>query len=937
MGSVRIRSIVTLVAVALAAPACAVEDAPPDVSDDAPPAPGDVPSGPDDAPPGSDAPMPAPPDAPGEPPGPAARPANPTCVAAPRPASTARVTLRRAFGSLRASQLVALVQAPQRRAWYAVEQQGLVQRIDNTGRALRVVDLRGRVDASASETGLLGLAFHPRYPTVPRAFLSYTARENGRLVSRVSRMEVDGAGDLRPDTERVLLRVPQPADNHNGGHIAFGPDGYLYIGLGDGGGANDPFGTGQDPNSLLATLLRIDVDRGATYAIPADNPFASGGGRPEIYAWGLRNPWRFSFDVVTGDLWLGDVGQDRREEINVIERGGNYGWSLREGSLCNRAGCDRGDLIDPVLEYGRDAGRSVTGGVVIRDPALPDLDGTYVFGDFVTGTLWGADASGDNDRLEARPLVEGFGIALSSFASGADGEVYALHYGGPADSAVYRLVAEGDPTDRFPQNLSDTGCFEPSNPRRPVAGLVPYEVSAPLWSDAATKRRWVALPDGQTIDVDARGQWTLPVGSVLVKEFSIGGQLLETRLLMRHDDGEWAGYTYVWNASQTDAALAGPPQRIPAPGGDWQVPGRSQCAECHTAVAGRVLGFSAAQLNFVTETDSGRRNQLDALVDMDLFRGDVDAARAVAVMPGLDSGAPLADRARAYLDSNCAHCHQPGGPGRGDIDLRFSTPFSRQGLCDARPATGDLGIPGARILAPGDPGRSVLLRRVDRRGVAQMPPLATEVVDGDATDVIGDWIRSLDGCGGDWRRTVVFVERETTPGEDVFIRGGIDFDLAADRGIDCSADPRRCSVSIAHRIDGLGVGDRLLDWFGPEPDQDPADVGSPLTWTTDVWPPPWGPRRTVERDGFGETPLNRWGPHHWMLDVDMNCDETVDGWFELKAFSTRRGWEPDIAQSGTPRATRNHWARCGRVNRFVWGRSSAEVRDLPGNGVETPQ
>ncbi|MCU0671891.1 MAG: PQQ-dependent sugar dehydrogenase [Myxococcota bacterium] len=853
------------------------------------------------------------------------RPVNTTCVAPPRPTGGARLRLEPVFESVRPSRAVAMIELVPG-TFLLAEQEGRLSRFDRAGGPPRsFADLRDRVDATEYEAGLLGVAPHPDFARNRRLFVSYTARVGGQLTSRVSRFEVTPTLDgLRGGSERVVIEIPQPAANHNGGHIAFGPDGYLYLGLGDGGGANDPFRTSQDPGSLLGKILRLDVDV-EPYAIPADNPFRSvRGARPEIWAYGLRNPWRFSFDAPTGRLFAGDVGQDAFEEIDLIVRGGNYGWSLREGTRCVRAGCDNETLMDPVVQYGRDRGVSVTGGYVYRGTAIPWLSGRYVFGDFASGNVW---ALGDDPRTGTATMelvADGTGVSIVSFAEDARGELYVLGWA-PSQGRIYRLVAGGGPAADLPETLSATGCVDPARPWLPAAGMIPYEVASPLHSDDADKGRWIALPEGSRIAVRDEGSIELPIGTVLVKQFARDEVLLETRLLVRHEDGEWAGYTYVWNEAQTDAVLARAATRIVSAG--WDVPSRSDCMRCHTEAAGRVLGFRLPQL--AREVDGV--DQLENFARIGLFdRREVRAPFALPDPFDADA-APLEDRARSYLDVNCGSCHLPGGPGRGALDLRYDTPFAEQGLCDARPALGDLGLRDARILAPGAPERSVLSQRMRRRGEAQMPPLGTERVHEAGTALVDAWIRSRTTCeGSDRRRTVILFRRETSPGQDIFIRGGLDHGhLARAFGVSCTPENRRCAIPIVSLNTFFGRGDAWLDWYGREPGQAAADFGTPLAWTTNRWPSAWGPRRTVAEHGFGETPLNRVGPHHWMLDVEMDCGRTVDGWFELKAYLRGGGgWEPDVAQSGTPYRSNNHFARCGQLNVFTWGSSAFESRPL---------
>ena len=290
---------------------------------------------------------------------------------------------------------------------YVVEQHGVVHRIDAAapGRTDAFLDIRSRVSRGGNEEGMLGLAFDPGFAANGRFYVYYSAASPRRSV--LSRFETgsNGLGDAA--SESVLLEVRQPYSNHNGGMIAFGPDGMLYVALGDGGSAGDPQRNGQDLGTLLGAILRIDVTQagdGAPYAIPDDNPFVGqSGARGEIWAYGLRNPWRFSFDSETGDLWTGDVGQNALEEVDVVRRGGNYGWNVMEGSRCFRSSsCTADDFEPPVAEYGRDLGCSITGGYVYRGQRLPELRGVYLYADYCSGRIWGLRHDGERVTEQAQ-------------------------------------------------------------------------------------------------------------------------------------------------------------------------------------------------------------------------------------------------------------------------------------------------------------------------------------------------------------------------------------------------------------------------------------------------------------------------------------------------------------------------------------------------------
>ncbi|HFE32643.1 MAG TPA: glucose dehydrogenase [Gammaproteobacteria bacterium] len=349
------------------------------------------------------------------------------------------IALTQVFNNEPLSRPLAFIAGPAN-SGYVVEQAGRILRLLDGQRAAEFADIRRRVDNGPNEAGLLGMAFDPAFATNGRVYLSYTRSEANTFQSVISRfLSRDGGLTLDTDSEQILLTLDQPYSNHNGGQIAFGPDGYLYIGFGDGGSGGDPDGNGQDTDTLLGAMLRIDVSGSSGYTIPADNPFAQGGGRAEIYAWGLRNPWRWSFDRQSGDLWLADVGQNRWEEVNRIQLGGNYGWNIREGAHCSGTSvCDSSGLIDPVAEYPNGSDCSVTGGYVYRGTAIADLNGVYLYGDYCSGKIWGLFPEG-NGGFESRLLLD-TSLRISSFGEDSDGEVYVVHHRG----GIYRIDEKSD-------------------------------------------------------------------------------------------------------------------------------------------------------------------------------------------------------------------------------------------------------------------------------------------------------------------------------------------------------------------------------------------------------------------------------------------------------------------------------------------------------------
>lgn len=357
----------------------------------------------------------------------------------------AKVSLRRVLPETSFRKPVHLAEVPDGSGdLVVVEQEGVIRRFDpGARRGSRVfLDIRSRVATGGWEEGLLSMAFHPAYRKNRRFYVYYSAQAPRRSVVAVFRAPPSGQSAADPSLGRVLLEVAQPYANHNGGQLAFGPDGMLYIGLGDGGDGGDPHGNGQNPRTLLGSILRIDVDRGDAgkrYAIPPDNPFARDreGRRGEIWAYGLRNPWRFSFDSATGKLYAADVGQSSLEEVDRIVKGGNYGWNTMEGTSCFRPpeGCEKEGLIPPISEYRRSIWRSITGGFVYRGQAIPKLRGHYLFADFASGHLWSIPTQGRGLR-KPRLLLK-TGLAVSSFGTSRQGELYLLDHGG---GGIHQIV-----------------------------------------------------------------------------------------------------------------------------------------------------------------------------------------------------------------------------------------------------------------------------------------------------------------------------------------------------------------------------------------------------------------------------------------------------------------------------------------------------------------
>ena len=696
-----------------------------------------------------------------------ARPSNTTCIAPERPTNGTTVQLVNAYPSLPLLNFaVKALQAPgDPSRWFVLEKSGRLRVFDNNPAVSAIqtyLDLALDPDFSiytGSEGGLLGAAFHPDWPAVKELYLSYTISSSG-IKSQITRFIINDDSTLPASyTKQVLLTVNQEQGNHNGGDIAFGWDRLLYIGLGDGGGSGDPNDRSQDTTRLLGGMLRIDVlgvDFVTDVYLPRGDRFAGnkcGAGAntencPEIWAWGFRNPWRWSFDFPSQKLWLGDVGQGTWEEVDIVKSGGNYGWRCREGANnFNLSGCPASGLTDPVHEYQHGSGNvSITGGFVYRGALLPDLVGEYVFADFNSGRIWTLEDDAAGGYL-ARELIDS-SILISAFARGHDGELYAVRYANIG--RLYRLeqAAPGG-SDLIPLSLADTGCADPGDPTQPASGLVQYRPAAPFWSDGAVKSRYVGLPDGADITVQADDDWDLPAGSVVRKDFRVGGVLVETRLLMRHPDGVWAGYTYEWNAAQTAATRVRGGKVRDLGSRNWIYPSEGECMSCHTEAANFALSLETAQLNNeITYDATGiTDNQLEVFNHIGMFA--VDVPEPVSTLPQLadpaDTGATLDARARAYLHTNCSQCHQTGGPTPVSMDLLYSTSLADANICNVVPEAGPVGNADL-IVAPGDAGRSVLVQRMNLRDVNGMPPLGSDIPDADGVALISNWINSLAAC-----------------------------------------------------------------------------------------------------------------------------------------------------------------------------------------------
>lgn len=710
-------------------------------------------------------------------------------VGTPEPPAPYRT--QQVFPKLKFNEPLAMARAPGSNRLLVVERRGKLYTFQNSPtveKADLLLDMGLLPDAGKS-TATYGAAFHPQFQKNGFVFVTYVLddKEPQPKGSRLSRFHVGKEQPWRcdPNSEKIILEWP--SGGHNAGCLAFGKEGYLYLSCGDGSGIADELQTGQDLSDLLASILRIDVDHPEApreYGIPKDNPFvATPGARPEIWAYGLRQVWKFDFDRTTGDLWAGEVGQDLWESVYKIEKGGNYGWSVSEGTHPFRPDRKKGPtpILKPVLEQPHSDFRSVTGGFVYRGSKLKDLIGAYVYGDYDTGKIAALRYDGKNVTLQQELVDTPFRII--TFSEDQAGELYFVDF---MNGTIHELVPapKGEPAAPFPRKLSETGLFASTKDHRPAPGLIPYSVNSELWSDHALKERFLALPGKAQIEFDTveypqpapgapRG-WRFPDGTVVVKTFVMelekgnasSRRRLETRILHFEQlagteevgDQVWRGYTYVWNDDQTDAELL-PAQgadrqltiRDPdAPGGTrkqtWHFPSRAECTLCHTMPAKFVLGVNTLQMNKVHDYGNGfMANQLQVLEQLKVFKEP--PPKAPDELPHLvnyrDESLPLEARARSYLQSNCAHCHMKWGGGNAEFQLLATLPLDELGIVNTRPGQGLFNLDDPKVLVPGSPERSMIYHRITKLGLGRMPHVASNVIDEKSVKMLAEWIRQL--------------------------------------------------------------------------------------------------------------------------------------------------------------------------------------------------
>jgi uncharacterized repeat protein (TIGR03806 family) len=714
-------------------------------------------------------------------------------------ASASGVELVEAFAGVGFDNPVFMLAEPAGDRIWIAEQAGRLlsfEAVENVSETRLVLDLSD-VTQGVGDSGLLSMAFHPRYAEAEAVgegmiFVAYEHRADDTSLSfRVSRFHVDRTtGVADPESELVLIHQSDQNPWHEGASMLFRPsDGFLYVTVGDEGGNACQFGNCQKiDRDLFSGVLRIDVDKiggekshapprqpltGTTagYFIPNDNPFA---GVPdaleEFYAIGLRSPHRMTLDPLKDRIWIADVGQSAREEIDILAPAANFQWNVMEGSIPLTGGPPMpnpviGTWTPPVHDYGRNEGGTIIGGYVYRGLAIPALQGRYVYGDFLNGRIWalGYVESGhgitvtENERLLSTPYY-GREQGLTSFGIDAEGEIYVLTLG--EQVRLRRLVPASPDPGNVPLTLSATGLFTDLATLTTIDSLVPYDVKVALWSDGAAKRRWVSVPTGAFVGYSPDRPWTFPAGTVFVKHFEM--QLdrsgpsslhrLETRVLVVQEDQRIYGVTYKWRSDQSDADLLTTAELeeleiIDEKGATssqrYLYPGPLDCLTCHAERAGSVLGLRARQFEGMP-TPEGAGDALEWFAAAGYFDSEnLERDSVPAFAPLDDELAPVALRARSYLDVNCSHCHGGQDLDRAQWDARITVPLNHQNIVMG-PLLSGSDSEEDRIVVPGDVSHSVMHRRTATTDVdLRMPPLARSVEDESFVDVLEDWIEGM--------------------------------------------------------------------------------------------------------------------------------------------------------------------------------------------------
>ncbi|MCB1100813.1 MAG: PQQ-dependent sugar dehydrogenase, partial [Kiritimatiellae bacterium] len=658
------------------------------------------------------------------------------------------------------------------------------------------MDISGRVLDDGNELGLKGIAFHPDYANNRYVYLSYCHYDGANGRARLSRFQTQAGNPNLGDTgsEQILINQLNNGNVHNVDSIRFGIDGYLYMGIGDQGFVNDqPDGYNNSQKidqDLWSAILRIDVDKQpgnlepnphpgipvdgggkAYYAIPADNPFVGAtqfngsavspaAVRTEFYVVGLRNPWQFSFDALTDELWVADVGNDAREEVSIFQAGDNGGWVYYEGTLPgprpDRVPPPGFEYRKPVWEYdhggGEFQGESITGGFVYRGSQFPDLYGKYLCSDLLSGNIWSIERTSGATNINR---IAGQAWLIQFLSNPANEDVLMLNFLG---GRILKLA--GQTADLpFPETLSETGIFADLADLTPNPGVVGYEPNMAFWSDYAVKSRWFILTNTtDRVTMSREGNWTFPEGMMWVKHFDLlmergnpaTSKRIETRVLVRNASGSY-GVSYRWNDAGTEAVLvpdagvnfslsitnAGQPTVQ-----QWRIPSRAECLVCHTPAAGHALSFNTRQLNAPGAIASVSNNLIHLLeVAGYTSNGLGDPAELPRHIGPDETEYSLEARARSYLSVNVGYCHMgAAGSVPGAWDGRAFVKLFDTGMILGE-AGSNGGNPANKYIVPGDVDHSIIWNRMgESNGFSRMPPLATYELDHTNIALIRDWI-----------------------------------------------------------------------------------------------------------------------------------------------------------------------------------------------------
>ena len=729
---------------------------------------------------------------------------------------------------------IAMEEIPTEAYFYIAGKQGfiwLVSTDENTTEKTVALDISELVITS-EDAGMINFILHPEFSVagsenegvifIYYAFHPTIKDGNNPRMNRLSKFKTfEGSLEIDSDSEFILMQDYDPQGWHMGGGMFFDNEGLLYLTTGDGGEGNDHFNSSQQIDQRLwGGILRIDVDNDATrshpirrqpieywgkpldlpptftqgYMIPNDNPWQSEEGNilEEFYGLGLRSPHRAAFDSEDEKIWIADVGQAKREEIMVMPKGGNGQWPFKEGSVDgprSRPEILIGEEVPPIFDYGRSEGVSIIGGFVYRGERWESyLEGLYLFAEFGTREIWSLNPATSEVVLLANVPATGVGgkASVSSFATNEEGDIFILKLFGQnlEGGVIYKLELDDAPNNTIPSLLSETGAFSDLENMTPAPGIIPYTVNSPLWSDGASKKRWIALANDGThnspeeqINFFENAEWQFPNGTVFIKHFELPTdinnptqtQKVETRFFILDEKGRGYGLSYKWNETGTDAVLLessdfqtfefldeiGQPQQQ-----TWEYPSGTQCLNCHTANSGFVLGVNTWQLNGDLVYPSGiLANQLETWNHLGMF-ADTLLEEAIPNFPQavpLSNEFGLQDQISSYLASNCGHCHQPNGV-ESAFDARFNTPMAYKNIINAFGISHNNPI-GGMIVTAGEPENSQLWIRDNSIEDNKMPPLAKTIIDEKYIDVLTEWIEGLaEDCNGSYLSNFEFAD-----------------------------------------------------------------------------------------------------------------------------------------------------------------------------------